>query len=142
MCNWKKALDRSLNWVDDHTREEASDCGGGSTAGNPARSVSALKSVTETTTSSSSNGPLHSSTSKTTTEHITAVVHTGVSASTAPSSPSTPSPLLGPDACPAMNVSVVHKAVGYVALAFCVGIAAGAGFVVGIDLIRSVKSGK
>jgi hypothetical protein len=136
MCNWKKALDRSLSWVDDHTREEASDCGGGSTAGNPARTVSALKSVVETT-SSSSNGPSHSSTSGTTTEHITAVVHTGVSAINGPSSS-----LLGADACPAMNVSVVHKAVGYVALAFCVGIAAGAGFVVGIDLIRSVKSGK
>lgn len=138
MCNWKKALDRSLSWVDDHTREEANDCGGGSTAGNPARTVSTLKLVAETT-SASSNGPSHSSTStsRTTTEHITAVVHTGVSATNGPSSS-----LLGVDACPAMNVSVVHKAVGYVALAFCVGIAAGAGFVVGIDLIRSVKSGK
>jgi hypothetical protein len=141
MCNWKKALDRSLNWVDDHTREEASDCGGGSTAGNPARAVSALKSVSETTTSSGGSHSTSSSTTRTTTEHITAVVHTGVSAST-PSTASSPSPLLGLDACPAMNVSVVHKAVGYVALAFCVGIAAGAGFVVGVDLIRSVKSGK
>jgi hypothetical protein len=49
---------------------------------------------------------------------------------------------LGCDACPVLNPSVLHKAAGYVALAFAVGLAAGVGFVVGVDVVRAAKSGK
>jgi hypothetical protein len=49
---------------------------------------------------------------------------------------------LGCDACPVLNPSMLHKAAGYVALAFAVGLAAGVGFVVGVDVVRAAKSGK
>jgi hypothetical protein len=49
---------------------------------------------------------------------------------------------LGCDACPVQNPSMLHKAAGYVTLAFAVGLAAGVGFVVGVDVVRAAKSGK
>jgi hypothetical protein len=49
---------------------------------------------------------------------------------------------LGCDACPVLNPSMLHKAAGCVALAFAVGLAAGVGFVVGVDVVRAAKSGK
>jgi hypothetical protein len=40
------------------------------------------------------------------------------------------------------NPSVVHQAMGLVALAFVLGTAAGAGYVFGVDLVRSLQDSK